>query len=147
MPAGEFHELKQVLKFIDKICLKFDKELLTPMQSMMWIVSIFWGWYLIDIVGDKLGWTQAKWFFPLMLGLPAIIAISSTYKLFQQRKKEEQIEEKKEVKDMTHEPVSRPASHRTISVFTARSQSTFTETELVAMSFTENPLVADEEIK
>ena len=59
----------------------------------MWVVSIFWGWYLVDMVGDEMGWKQAKWILSLMLGVPAIIALGRAYKVVKKLREDRENEE------------------------------------------------------
>jgi hypothetical protein len=116
------------LRLVDKICLKFDRQLLDPMRAMVWMVSIFWAWYLVDMIGDERGWTQAKWILPLMLGLPVMVSINKIYKLWRQQ--QEEWKKEKSGDDVIGGSESSVSREERL-------------TEMITLSSSENPLQAD----
>jgi hypothetical protein len=56
-------------KVADRQCQGVSHSVIHNLQELKWLVAIFWSLFLMDIIGDQVGWKGAIWIIVLLVAL------------------------------------------------------------------------------
>ncbi len=62
-----------VMNHIEVECQSFETTLLHQYPLLLWVMVGFWMCFILDMVGDEVGWKSSLWVIGVMLGVAMIL--------------------------------------------------------------------------
>lgn len=73
--------IKSLVKLADRQCQGVDHSVVKNLRELKWLIAIFWSLFLMDIIGDQIGWKGAIWIIIFFLAFCIFIRLRDHFKL------------------------------------------------------------------